>query len=400
MSDDKKRHDQDHEANKIPETNPLKEKASASLTGEEEKKARSIRDIAIDMAKPFNVRNPFAHTKEEIRSGNVEKPEAENTEPVSDLPSKETATVAADPTADLKPADATLSDSAPEETKAAEETDDTPAEPAAETDEIPDDLDPEEAKRLDREERERLADLELEEAMFAAGVDPAVSTCEELRQLANELENGKSPMFRKDEVCVQRKPALQLIRGLTALCDAQQGDGFEDELFDALASSDHEDEADFKPMYRVKNRAKSIIDDAMRQADVIVNDARVLSNRLLYDTESKIQSKYDEADSEIEARMTTTKEESTKRLTEARDELTASRKQSVEILNLYMNKAEDDYQGYWERAEQTLFASMLKSESVLGKACDIYERELKVIREDLETIEEIMEQLARSRPKQ
>ena len=62
-----------------------------------------------------------------------------------------------------------------------------------------------------------------------------------------------------------------------------------------------------------------------------------------------------------------------------------------------MDKAEDDYQGYWERAEQTLFAAMLKSESVLSKGCEIYERELAVIREDIESIEDILEKLARTR---
>lgn len=391
MSEDKKQQDLDHETDLSPRKETVGDDVKAMPTNQNEKKPRSIRDIAIDMAKPFNVRNPFAHTREEIQKGESASPIADAKKvasPEEPVPSQ--APVSAAPGVIEDCSDTSSQEKSDVETRIEEQA----AEDIQETLE-----DPQVSERLEREERARIAALELEEALTAAGVDPAVSTCEELRQLAKELETGKAPMFRKEEVCIKRKPALQLIRGLTALCDAQQGDGFEDELFDVLASSDHEDEADFKPMYRVKNRASSIIDDAMRQADVIVNDARLLSNRLLYDTESKIQAKYDEADSEIEARMTTTKEESSKRLSEARDELTASRKQSVEILNLYMNKAEDDYQGYWERAEQTLFASMLKSESVLGKACEIYERELKVIREDLETIEAIMEQLARSRPK-
>lgn len=248
------------------------------------------------------------------------------------------------------------------------------------------------------ETREAIAEWELEQALEAAGIDPGLSTCEELRLLEAQLRDGKSPFLQDKNVIIERKPALQLIQGLTALCDSQAGDGFEDELFDSLASSSHIDEADFKPMYRVKNRAKAILDDATRQAENIMNDARVVSNKLLRDTDAKIQEKYDQADIEIEYRLTSSKEESVKRLTEARQELTASRKQSVDILNLYMDKAEDDYQGYWERAEQTLFASLLRSDQVLAKAEEIYRKELLAIGEDLDVLRKVLEDLERMRP--
>lgn len=248
------------------------------------------------------------------------------------------------------------------------------------------------------EARQQRAEEEYEQALAAADLVPQMTTCDELRALEALLVEGKSPLFHNKEVLVPRDETLRLISGLTALCTAGEEDG-EDDLFDRLVSSDHDEDVDYKPLYRVKDRAKTIIDDAMRQADIIVGDAKVLSNKLLQHTESSIQEKYDLADEEIAVRLNTTKEESAKRLTEARDELTASRKQSVDILNLYMNKAEDDYQGYWERAEQTLMASLSKSEAVLSKACDIYERELAVIREDLQTIENVLEELSRYRRK-
>lgn len=246
--------------------------------------------------------------------------------------------------------------------------------------------------------REDLAEWEMEQALEAAGIDSARSTCEELRQLETQLREGKSPWRQEKNVIIERKPALQLIQGLTALCDSKAGDGFEDELFDTLASSSHLEEGDFKPMYRVKSRAKGILEDASRQADDILNDARILSNKLLRDTDAKIQEKYDQADMEIEQRISSSKEASVKHLTEAREELTASRKQSVDILNMYLNKAEDDYQGYWERAEQTLMASLWRSDQVLEKAVDIYKKELLAIGEDLQVLREILEDLSRRRP--
>lgn len=48
-----------------------------------------------------------------------------------------------------------------------------------------------------QETRERIAEKELQEALSAAGIDPSTSTCEELHQLAKELEEGKSPFFKK-----------------------------------------------------------------------------------------------------------------------------------------------------------------------------------------------------------
>lgn len=326
--------------------------------GDGRTKARSIRDIAIDFIKPFRIE---ATTDEDLESEAISEektPMGKNTDEI-------------DKASENVSIEEALLEEEPELS--------------------------EEEKEEERQERARIHAEELEAALEAAGMNPQLSTCEELRHLADELENGPAPLLKKDHVVIERRPALELINGLTALCEARPGEDFEDELFDALAASDHEGSSDFKPMYRVKSRAQTIIDEAMAQADLIVNDARLLSNQLLRDTDAKIQSKYNQADDEIEARIETAKEASIKNLTEAREELTASRKQSVDILNLYMDKAEDDYQGYWERAEQTLFAAMLKSESVLSKGCEIYERELAVIREDIESIEDILEKLARTR---
>ena len=86
-------------------------------------------------------------------------------------------------------------------------------------------------------------------------------------------------------------------------------------------------------------------------------------------------------------------------MTEARSALTQSRQQAVDIINRYMDKAEDDYQGYWVRAEKTLQAALDKSDVTLGKVADVFERELEVIAEDLQTIDGILEELKMNRPR-
>ena len=136
----------------------------------------------------------------------------------------------------------------------------------------------------------------------------------------------------------------------------------------------------------------------MKQADLIINDAKTLSAQLLAEAEGEIKEKFDAADEQINVRMSTAKEESSKKLNEARSELTVSRQRSVEILSKYLEKAEDDYQGYWERAEQTVLASLKKSESILTKAAEIYRKELDAIKEDREEINHILEELDSRKP--
>ncbi|MEE0510168.1 MAG: hypothetical protein UDG94_02940 [Peptococcaceae bacterium] len=220
------------------------------------------------------------------------------------------------------------------------------------------------------------------------------SICEDLHHLQKLLEEGRSPIMHKTEVLVPREKTLRLIRSLTAICDVDPSYidcASEDKLIDRLVS-EHTDD-DYRPLERARNRAQTIIQNATKQADTILNDAKTLARQLLAETEAEIKEKFDEADEQIAVRMTTTKEESTKKLNEARSELTSSRQRSVEILSKYLEKAENDYQGYWERAENTVMASLEQSESILGKAADIYQKELATIRQDKEELDEILHHL-------
>lgn len=220
------------------------------------------------------------------------------------------------------------------------------------------------------------------------------SICEDLHHLQKLLEEGRAPMLHKTEVLVPREKTLRLIRSLTAICEVDPSYidcASEDKLIDRLVSEHTED--DYRPLERARDRAQAIIQNATKQADTILNDAKTLARQLLAETEAEIKEKYDEADEQIAVRMTTTKEESTKKLNEARSELTSSRQRSVEILSKYLEKAENDYQGYWERAENTVMASLEQSESVLGKAADIYQKELAAIRQDKEELDEILTHL-------
>ncbi len=220
------------------------------------------------------------------------------------------------------------------------------------------------------------------------------SICEDLHQLQTILEEGRSPLLHKTEVLVPRERTLRLVRALTAICEVDPSyiDGVsEDMLVDRLVSENSDD--DYRPLERARDRARTIISDATKQADTIIGDAKTLARQLLAETEAEIQEKFDAADEQIAVRMTTTKEESTKKLNEARTELTTSRQRSVEILSKYLEKAENDYQGYWERAENTVMASLEQSESILGRAADIYRKELATIHQDKEELDEILEHL-------
>ena len=220
------------------------------------------------------------------------------------------------------------------------------------------------------------------------------SICEDLHHLQKLLEEGRAPMLHKTEVLVPREKTLRLIRSLTAICEVDPSYidcASEDKLIDRLVSEHTED--DYRPLERARDRAQTIIQNATKQADTILNDAKTLARQLLAETEAEIKEKFDEADEQIAVRMTTTKEESTKKLNEARSELTSSRQRSVEILSKYLEKAENDYQGYWERAENTVMASLEQSESILGKAADIYQKELATIRQDKEELDEILTHL-------
>ena len=224
------------------------------------------------------------------------------------------------------------------------------------------------------------------------------SVYDDLMELQKYLEEARSPMMHKTEVLVPREKTLRLIRSLTALgeVDPSYIEGVaEDKLIDHIVS-EHSGE-EYEPLKRAHQRAQTIIQTATKQADIIISDAKTLSMQLLSQTESEIKEKYDDADVEIAVRMNTTKEESSKKLNQARSELTSSRQHSVEILNKYLEKAESDYQGYWERAENTMMASLEQSESFLAKAENIYAKELAVIRQDKEELEEILEHLKRYR---
>lgn len=248
-------------------------------------------------------------------------------------------------------------------------------------------------KEAKRKAREALAEEELAEAL--AVQEPPRSICDELHQLESLLLNGKSPILHKNEVLVPRDATLTLIQSLTAVCDVDASYldcAADDTLIDDLISINSVGEA-YRPLERARERSRTIISEAMKQADLIINDAKTLSAQLLAEAEGEIKEKFDAADEQINVRMSTAKEESSKKLNEARSELTVSRQRSVEILSKYLEKAEDDYQGYWERAEQTVLASLKKSESILTKAAEIYRKELDAIKEDREEINHILEEL-------
>lgn len=238
-----------------------------------------------------------------------------------------------------------------------------------------------------------------EELAEARASQKAHSICEDLYQLQQLLEEGRSPFMHKTEVLVPRERTLRLIRSLTAICEvnpsyieaASEERFAEDQLIDELVSEHTED--DYRPLERARDRAQAIIRNATRQADTILGDAKTLARQLLAETEAEIKEKFDAADEQIAVRMSTTREESTKKLNEARSELTTSRQRSVEILSKYLEKAESDYQGYWERAENTVMASLEQSESILGKAADIYRKELLAIHQDKQEINEILEHM-------
>ncbi|MFP5527625.1 hypothetical protein ACLGL1_03970 [Peptococcus simiae] len=220
---------------------------------------------------------------------------------------------------------------------------------------------------------------------------------EKLSALADELIEAPSPLLRKDSVIIDRASTLALVEELLAYCESE-GPAADDNLMDALTADGHNDET-YKPLRRVKARAQVVIAEATVQADHIVNDARVLSKELLQDTEEQIKARYDEVDADIKSKLDGAQILSQQRLTEARTALTSSRQQAVNILNRYMDKAEDDYQGYWVRAEQTLQAALEQSDLVLAKVTDIFEREMDVIGKDLQTIDDILEELQMNRPR-
>lgn len=259
-----------------------------------------------------------------------------------------------------------------------------------ENDSIVQDAEPE--TTANEEEQDTYLAEELAEARAAQ--KKGHSICEDLHHLQNILEEGRSPLLHKTEVLVPRERTLRLVRALTAICEVDPSyiDGVsEDMLVDSLVSENSDD--DYRPLERARDRAKTIISDATKQADTIIGDAKTLARQLLAETEAEIKEKFDAADEQIAVRMTTTKEESTKKLNEARTELTTSRQRSVEILSKYLEKAENDYQGYWERAENTVMASLEQSESILGRAADIYRKELATIHQDKEELDEILEHL-------
>lgn len=248
----------------------------------------------------------------------------------------------------------------------------------------------------DQVEEDDAQTYDFEDAYAEAVAAQRNSICEDLHELQQHLTEARSPMLHKGEVLVPREKTLRLIRSLTAICDVNPAyiDGAsEDMLIDHL-TCDHS-EGDYEPLKRARCRAQTIIQNATKQAETIITDAKVLATQLLAETEAEIKEKYDDADMQIAVRMDTAKEESSKKLNEARSELTASRQHSVEILSKYLEKAEIDYQGYWERAENTVMASLEQSESILLKAAEIYRKELEVIRQDRDELNEILEHLKR-----
>ena len=286
----------------------------------------------------------------------------------------------------------------PDEAAAPETPAEAAEEPQAET-ETP--LPAEETimRQQDHEQADEEDNYYEEELAEARASQKAHSICEDLYQLQQLLEEGRSPFMHKTEVLVPRERTLRLIRSLTAICEvnpsyieaASEERFAEDQLIDELVSEHTED--DYRPLERARDRAQAIICNATRQADTILGDAKTLARQLLAETEAEIKEKFDAADEQIAVRMSTTREESTKKLNEARSELTTSRQRSVEILSKYLEKAESDYQGYWERAENTVMASLEQSESILGKAADIYRKELLAIHQDKQEINEILEHM-------
>lgn len=245
-----------------------------------------------------------------------------------------------------------------------------------------------------QESAEDVDQLDQDLAQARAAQKRGQSICDDLYHLQTLLEDSRSPFMHKTEVLVPREKTLRLIRSLTAICEVDPSyidSASEDKLIDKLVSEHTED--DYKPLERARSRAQAILQDATRQADTIIGDAKTLARQLLAETQAEIQEKFDAADEQIAVRMTTTKEESTKKLNQARTELTTSRQRSVEILSKYLEKAENDYQGYWERAEHTVIASLEQSESILAKAADIYRKELLAIHQDKEELDEILEHL-------
>lgn len=247
---------------------------------------------------------------------------------------------------------------------------------------------------------ERAADTYEEEfdAAQEAATEAVPSLYDRLQDLADELTEGRAPLLQKDHVIIHREDALDLVETLIAYCE-EGGVRVDDALIDRLSSDTHPGDTDYMPLRRVKQRARIILGDATVQAEHILNDARTLAARLLQETEEKIEARYDEAEQEINVRLSSTNEVSAKRLNESRDELIHSRQRAVDILNRYMDKAEEDYQGYWERAEKSLIVSLQKSDTAYAKVAEIFERELRVIGEDIETINSILEDLKLNRPR-
>lgn len=285
----------------------------------------------------------------------------------------------------------TVEQTASDDVEEAEDTDEKEQETQPDASENDNIIEPQQAVELENGQNTS-DDNDLAEARAAQ--KKGQSICEDLHHLQKLLEEGRAPMLHKTEVLVPREKTLRLIRSLTAICEVDPSYidcASEDKLIDRLVSEHTED--DYRPLERARDRAQTIIQNATKQADTILNDAKTLARQLLAETEAEIKEKFDEADEQIAVRMTTTKEESTKKLNEARSELTSSRQRSVEILSKYLEKAENDYQGYWERAENTVMASLEQSESILGKAADIYQKELATIRQDKEELDEILTHL-------
>lgn len=282
------------------------------------------------------------------------------------------------------------------------ETDEPTSEIISKTDELEHGKDVEDQEAFHNDEQD--ANIGIDESETTRKeTEPIVkenqeSLYDQLKALADEIENGSSPLFRKESVIIPREKSLDLIANLLDYCE-EGGIRMDDFLIDRLASDSHRGDSDYMPLRRVKQRAEVILGNASVQAETIVKDARILASKLLHETEVKIKARYDEVESDINERINSSKDATTKQLLEARDEVTTSRQQAVDILNTYMEKAEEDYQGYWERAEQTLQAAFQKADTILEKAADIYQRELDVLKEDLATIDGILEELRLNRPR-
>lgn len=256
---------------------------------------------------------------------------------------------------------------------------------------------PDESNATSADKEKETGGDEFEEAEEALKMHQP-SLYDRLRDLEEALQEGRAPLMKPDHVTIPRDDALELVQTLIGYCE-EGGVSVDDALIDRLSSDDHQGDTDYMPLRRVKQRARVIIGDATVQAEHILADARTLAARLLQETEDKVKERYDEAEKEINVRLSSTNEVSAKRLNESRDELITSRQRAVDILNRYMDKAEEDYQGYWERAEKSLIVSLEKSDTAYAKVADTFERELKVIHEDIETIDDILEELKLNRPR-